>query len=72
MVGLASVGLTHRPLLADGACPANTRGATAALLLDGRDRHLAHADGIPESEQQEIEVLSAACRGPRANRRRTG
>jgi deoxyribonuclease V len=35
VVGLASVGVTHRPLLADGACPANTRGATAALLLDG-------------------------------------
>ena len=35
VVGLASVGVTHRPLLADGARPANTRGATAALLLDG-------------------------------------
>jgi deoxyribonuclease V len=35
VVGLASVGVTHWPLLADGVCRANTRGATAALLLDG-------------------------------------
>jgi len=35
VLGLATVGVTHRPLLADGACPADTRGATAALLLDG-------------------------------------
>jgi deoxyribonuclease V len=32
---LATVGVTHRPLLADGAWPDHSRGATAALLLDG-------------------------------------
>ena len=35
VVGLASVGVTHRPLLAEGACPSDARGATAALVLDG-------------------------------------
>jgi deoxyribonuclease V len=34
-LGLATVGVTHRPLLADGDWPANTRGATAGLLLEG-------------------------------------
>jgi deoxyribonuclease V len=34
-LGLASVGVTHRPLVADGDWPADTRGATAALLLEG-------------------------------------
>jgi len=35
IVGLASVGVTHRPLLADGACPGDERGATAPLVLHG-------------------------------------
>ena len=35
MVGLASVGVTHRPLVADGAWPGDQRGATAPLLLGG-------------------------------------
>jgi deoxyribonuclease V len=35
VVRLASVGVTHRPLLADGACPDDVRGATAPLVLDG-------------------------------------
>jgi deoxyribonuclease V len=35
VVGLPTVGVTHRPLLADGACPGDARGATADLLLDG-------------------------------------
>jgi deoxyribonuclease V len=35
VVELATVGVTHRPLLADGAWPGDARGATAALVLDG-------------------------------------
>jgi deoxyribonuclease V len=35
-LGLPTVGVTHRPLLAHGACPDDVRGATAALMLDAR------------------------------------
>jgi deoxyribonuclease V len=35
LLGLATVGVTHRPLLAEGSEPAGTRGAAAPLLLDG-------------------------------------
>jgi deoxyribonuclease V len=35
VLGLPTVGVTTRPLVADGPWPADQRGATAALLLDG-------------------------------------
>lgn len=35
IAGLPTVGVTHRPLLAEGAWPPPARGATAPLLLDG-------------------------------------
>ena len=35
VLDLPTVGVTHRPLLAAGAWPADVRGATAPLLLDG-------------------------------------
>jgi deoxyribonuclease V len=35
VLGLATVGVTHRPLLASGDWPDDRRGATAPLLLDG-------------------------------------
>ena len=35
VLGLPTVGVTTRPLLADGLWPANQRGVTAALVLDG-------------------------------------
>jgi deoxyribonuclease V len=34
-LGIATVGVTHRPLLAEGDWPADARGATAALWLEG-------------------------------------
>jgi deoxyribonuclease V len=35
VTGLATVGVTHRPLLAEGAWPPDARGAHAPLSLDG-------------------------------------
>ena len=35
MLGMPTVGVTHRPLAAAGDWPADERGATAPLLLDG-------------------------------------
>lgn len=35
ITGLATVGVTHRPLLAEGAWPQDGRGAHSPLLLDG-------------------------------------
>ncbi len=35
IVDLPTVGVTHRPLLATGVWPADIRGATAPLMLDG-------------------------------------
>lgn len=35
VTGIATVGVTHRPLLATGAWPADERGARAPLFLDG-------------------------------------
>ena len=35
VLGLPTVGVTTRPLVAEGPWPADQRGATAALLLDG-------------------------------------
>lgn len=35
VLGVPTVGVTHRPLLAAGAWPESRRGATAPLLLDG-------------------------------------
>src|SRR5918995_1762212 len=35
VLGLATVGVTHRPLLARGEWPEDARGARSALLLDG-------------------------------------
>ena len=35
VTGLATVGVTHRPLLATGAWPADARGAHSPLTLDG-------------------------------------
>lgn len=36
VLGLPTVGVTHRPLLAAGEWPADARGATSPLRLDGR------------------------------------
>jgi len=36
VLGLPSVGVTHRPLLASGDWPADHAGATSPLVLDGR------------------------------------
>jgi len=35
VIGVPTVGVTHRPLLASGAWPAQERGARSPLLLDG-------------------------------------
>jgi deoxyribonuclease V len=35
VLGLPTVGVTHRPLLADGTWPDDARGASAPLVLDG-------------------------------------
>jgi deoxyribonuclease V len=35
VVGVPTVGVTHRTLLAEGDCPADERGARARLVLDG-------------------------------------
>jgi deoxyribonuclease V len=35
MLGIPTAGVTHRPLLAAGGPPADVRGATAPLVLDG-------------------------------------
>lgn len=35
VLGLPTVGVTHRPLLAEGAWPADERGATMPLVLEG-------------------------------------
>ncbi len=35
VLGIATVGVTHRPLVAAGAWPADTRGAHSTLSLDG-------------------------------------
>ncbi|MBV9415061.1 MAG: endonuclease V, partial [Solirubrobacterales bacterium] len=35
VVGIPTVGVTHRPLMADGEWPEDARGATSPLLLDG-------------------------------------
>ena len=37
VLGVPTVGVTHRPLLARGLWPADERGATAPLELDGKD-----------------------------------
>jgi deoxyribonuclease V len=35
VLGIASVGVTHRPLIAEGGWPGNRRGESAPLMLDG-------------------------------------
>jgi deoxyribonuclease V len=76
MVGLASVGVTHRPLLAEGAWPADARGATSALLLDGERvaawlrtragaRPLAVHAGWRTTVDVAVEVVKATARGHR-------
>jgi deoxyribonuclease V len=76
VVGLATVGVTHRPLLADGAWPDDTRGATAALLLDGERvgawlrtrpgaRPLAVHAGWRTDVDVAVEVVLATARGHR-------
>ncbi|MDV6012047.1 endonuclease V [Haloechinothrix sp. LS1_15] len=35
VLGLPTIGVTHRPLLASGPCPSDERGATSPLLHDG-------------------------------------
>jgi deoxyribonuclease V len=37
VLGMPTVGVTHRPLLARGAWPADERGAIAPLAIDGED-----------------------------------
>jgi deoxyribonuclease V len=76
VAGLATIGVTHRPLLADGAWPDDTRGATAALLLDGERvgawlrtrpgaRPLAVHAGWRTNADVAVEVILTASRGHR-------
>jgi deoxyribonuclease V len=76
VVGLPTVGVTHRPLLADGVSPANERGAAAALLLDGERvgawlrirpnvRPLAVHAGWRTDVDVAVEVVLATARGHR-------
>jgi deoxyribonuclease V len=37
LLGIPTVGVTHRPLLATGPPPSPVRGATSPLLLDGEE-----------------------------------
>jgi deoxyribonuclease V len=77
VLDLPSVGITHRPLLAQGAPPADEPGATSALMLDGDAVALwvrvrpgarplvAHA-GWRTDPQDAAAVLLAASAGSRA------
>jgi deoxyribonuclease V len=71
---LPTVGVTHRPLLASGEWPADTRGATAPLELDGErvgawlrtragTRPLAIHCGWRTTVEQSVEVVLAATAG---------
>jgi deoxyribonuclease V len=73
---LATVGVTHRPLLADGPWPPDQRGAQSPLLLDGEcvgawlrtrrgARPLAVHPGWRTTLQAAIEVVLAATHGHR-------
>jgi deoxyribonuclease V len=73
---LPTVGVTHRPLLADGAWPDGARGARSPLLLDGEcvgawlrtrsgARPLAVHAGWRTDVDVAVEVVMAAVRGHR-------
>ena len=75
-LGLPSVGVTHRPLLARGDWPEAARGATAPLVLDGEHvgswvrtrtgaRPVAVHSGWRTSPDVAVEVVMAASRGHR-------
>jgi deoxyribonuclease V len=76
VTGLPTVGVTHRPLLAQGAWPDDVRGAHAPLTLDGSvvgawlrtvagARPLAVHPGWRTTLEQAIDVVLAASLGPR-------
>jgi deoxyribonuclease V len=76
VLGLPTVGVTHRPLLAGGDWPADARGATSPLLLDGEHvgawvrtrpgaRPLAVHAGWRTSVDTAVEVVLTATRGHR-------
>jgi deoxyribonuclease V len=76
VVGLPTVGVTHRPLLAEGAWPEDARGAHAPLTLDGTvvgawlrtrrgARPVAVHPGWRTTLDDAIDVVSTATRGHR-------
>jgi deoxyribonuclease V len=76
MLGLPTVGVTHRPLLAHGAWPENARGAHSPLMLEGdvvgawlrtrRDaRPVAVHPGWRTTVDDAIDVVSTAALGHR-------
>lgn len=76
VLDLPTVGVTHRPLLAAGAWPADTRGARSVLLLAGAPvgawlrtrvaaRPLAVHAGWRTDTDTAVAVVLAACRGHR-------
>lgn len=76
VTGLPTVGVTHRPLLAQGAWPADARGAHSPLTLDGDAvgawlrtrrgaRPVAVHPGWRTTVEDAIEVASAAALGHR-------
>jgi len=75
-LGLPTVGVTHRPLLASGAWPGPERGASSALLLEGehvgawlRTRHGARPLAVHAAWRTDVDaavaVVLAATRGHR-------
>jgi deoxyribonuclease V len=76
VLGMPTVGVTHRPLLAGGAWPGDERGATSPLELDGRcvgawlrTRRGARPVAVHAAWRTEVEVaidvVRAASRGHR-------
>jgi deoxyribonuclease V len=71
ILGLPTVGVTHRPLMAEGAWPADERGSTSPLLVDGErvgywlrtrrhTRPLAVTAGWCTDPETAVEVILAA------------
>jgi deoxyribonuclease V len=65
-LGLPTVGVTHRPLVANGVWPEDARGATSALLLDGervgawvRTRHGARPVAVHAGWRTDVDVAVA-------------
>jgi deoxyribonuclease V len=76
VTGLPTVGVTHRPLLAQGAWPEDVRGAHSPLMLEGEvvgawlrtrrgARPVAVHPGWRTTLEVAIDVVSAAARGHR-------